>query len=486
MSLKIAAHGFGPLGDGEVSIAPLTVFIGPNNTGKSFLAMLTYAASHVGPFRGPFFLPRGSVAWERGRFVFYHDPMETRISKEVDSYLRESAVRGKLDPSKAPEEFLVTFGDAVRRNLDRFGQTFVAEIERCFGRSLRELVPRADGASSGTASWIQVTHERPKWSLRVNIGKTRGTPTLLDVPDAARIFRDVARSCDLTRKRVPSELLWADLLELTRRKCFADFPRNAYYLPAARSGILHSHKLLASIIVTRSPLAGIEDMQVPKMTGVISDFISRLLQLGPQRKGKLSSLADLLESDALQGAVGIRGRNRPGYPEIVYQDRWGRHQLQSTSSMVSELAPVVLFLRYLIEPREMVIIEEPESHLHPAIQRRFARILVRVVNSGVTVVLTTHSDYFLNQINNLIVASNLSADQRLEAGFKEEDCLKSADVRAYLFGPGASGQGTNIKAIRVTRKEGISESEFQRAAESLYQETVILQRQLLQGVHENS
>ena len=36
---------------------------------------------------------------------------------------------------------------------------------------------------------------------------------------------------------------------------------------------------------------------------------------------------------------------------------------------------MVLYLRYLVRPGDLLIIEEPESHLHPAMQAAFAREL---------------------------------------------------------------------------------------------------------------
>ena len=45
------------------------------------------------------------------------------------------------------------------------------------------------------------------------------------------------------------------------------------------------------------------------------------------------------------------------------------------SSMVAELAPVVLYLRHLVRPDDVLIIEEPESNLHPAMQVEFTRQL---------------------------------------------------------------------------------------------------------------
>jgi predicted ATPase len=91
--------------------------------------------------------------------------------------------------------------------------------------------------------------------------------------------------------------------------------------------------------------------------------------------------------------------------------------------MVSELAPVILFLKYLVRPGDLVILEEPESHLHPASQRQMARGIARLVNAGVRVIITTHSDYFIGQVNNLLKLSRASRQKAVPAG-------KSARKRA--------------------------------------------------------
>jgi predicted ATPase len=53
------------------------------------------------------------------------------------------------------------------------------------------------------------------------------------------------------------------------------------------------------------------------------------------------------------------------YPEFVYRKNRVEYPMAGASSMVPELAPVVMLLRSMIERGETLIIEEPESHLHP-------------------------------------------------------------------------------------------------------------------------
>ncbi len=470
MGVQIAVENFGPIASGTISLRPLTVLIGPNNTGKSYLAMLTYAANHRAPSGGFHYRYVGQRAW--GRIVAAR--RETGITSGAKKFLTKWQESEDPERPTAPDSVIADMDRIVRSLFKLYGAELIEEIERCFGRDLTNLI-RIDGTSR-RRNCVEITHDDPRWTLRVNV-RDPSSAELLVPPKVGRAFHESLTWLDrqFRRRRIrPLEPLWEELVDATFRRCFSSFPNLAYYLPAARSGILQSHQLLASIIVSRSSFAGIEEMQVGKLTGVLSDFISHLLQMEPTDKAGLASVADYLESNVLRGKVAIRAV-RPAYPEIIFKAGKGEFPLPVTSSMVSELAPVVLFLRYLVDPGEMLLIEEPESHLHPAVQRKFARAIARLVNSGVTVVLTTHSDYFLTEINNQIVAGSLPPKAQGKAGFAREECLDVSQVGAYLFKP-VIGKGTTVRRMRVTKARGISQAEFARVNEELYAETVGLER----------
>ena len=116
----------------------------------------------------------------------------------------------------------------------------------------------------------------------------------------------------------------------------------------------------------------------------------------------------------------------------------------NASSMVSELAPVVLYLRHVVRPGDVLIIKEPESHLHPAMQVAFIRQLAAVVCSGVRVILTTHSEWVLEELANLVLLSELLKAKR--RGVASADFALSRDkVGAWLFEPKQRPKGSVIK-----------------------------------------
>ena len=64
----------------------------------------------------------------------------------------------------------------------------------------------------------------------------------------------------------------------------------------------------------------------------------------------------------------------------------------NASSMMSELAPVALYLRNVVREGDALIIEEPESHLHPEMQVAFVRELAAAVKANVRIIITAHSE----------------------------------------------------------------------------------------------
>ncbi len=167
--------------------------------------------------------------------------------------------------------------------------------------------------------------------------------------------------------------------------------------------------------------------------------------------------------------------NEVPVPEIVYRTQVKQKKLeipiQRASSTVGELAPLVLWIRYLLEPREMLVIEEPEAHLHPENQRRVARALVRLVRAGVTVLCTTHSPLILHQVSNHMLASRADPARRKELGFTEEDLLREEEVGAYLFRMREDGRGSEIQPLHIEPGFGIPEDEFVRVSEAIGEET---------------
>ena len=83
----------------------------------------------------------------------------------------------------------------------------------------------------------------------------------------------------------------------------------------------------------------------------------------------------------------------------------------------------------LSEEGALVMIEEPETHLHPRYQRTMAEILLGMAQEGKQVLITSHSDHILQTL----------------AELAERDGLGEDDVRVYHF----EKQGRETQPTRV-------------------------------------
>ena len=139
----------------------------------------------------------------------------------------------------------------------------------------------------------------------------------------------------------------------------------------------------------------------------------------------------------------------------------------NASSMVSELAPVALYLRHIVRPGDTLIIEEPESHLHPVMQVEFTRVLAAAVKSGVRILITTHSEWVLEELANLVLMSELSPNDR-DGITSAELALTPDEVGAWFFEPGVNGNGSVVKEMPLDKELGNFPSGFGLITADLY------------------
>jgi hypothetical protein len=149
------------------------------------------------------------------------------------------------------------------------------------------------------------------------------------------------------------------------------------------------------------------------------------------------------------------------------------------SSVVTELTPLILALQRPIQP-SFLVIEEPEAHLHPRVQRILARVLVRLANRGGKLLISTHSDLFAQQVNNCLKLG--AAKQKLKPdafaalvkklGVHEEEALAVDAVAGYGFTRQHDGS-TQVQALTVL-PEGVVMPTFNVAIDEVNRQMDIL------------
>jgi hypothetical protein len=110
--------------------------------------------------------------------------------------------------------------------------------------------------------------------------------------------------------------------------------------------------------------------------------------------------------------------------------------LGEVSSSVRSLLIVWYWLKHFAKKGDMLMLDEPELNLHPANQRRLARFIAALVNHGIKIFLTTHSDYIVKEFNTLIMLNQespkLQSIREKLADYLLEDKLDPKCVSLYM------------------------------------------------------
>ena len=483
--LTISVKNFGPIAEGSVDLKPLTIFVGPSNTGKSYMATAVYAVMRAVEGRPQ--VPYIRNLDRRGIPVSINN--RWKASDELADTIREwvSLQEGKTwDPeeqlpvSAMPQAIQAALMDSTRQVLELYREDVIKRLNYNFG-DISSLINRTTGHKDFT---LNIRRNEPLLDMDLGLTESNKADPNFDISRAltgSNLIEnwgpDYQKDIDIS-PNLYHDFFFSSRI-LTADFALGEFPLNSYYLPAARSGIIGAHKVLAASIVRQSSAPDSQRMGMTGLPGLAAEFLSDLLSLGGDRlspKARLSDAVSYIERNVVHGEIDLNKSGRLPLPEIAYETSAGSFTLEHTSSMVSELAPLVLFLKYLVRPGDLLILEEPESHLHPAAQLQMARGIARLVNAGVQVLITTHSDIMISQINNLLALRQASPELVENSGFEPEDFLQQDQVGAYLFRYNQELGGCETVPLEIDPDTGIDEDEFAAVFEGIYDESIELQR----------
>lgn len=509
--LSLRVSNFGPIAEAEIDLRPLTVFVGPSNTGKSYLAILIYALHRFfnGYFGDRYFgpMPRRYSSFYRDRWVEEQEISDEEIRKLIAWIDTES--RNPSDDSRIQlPDFVASWVHLALEQMKDFNKIIAEEVARSFGvEDTRQLIRH--GNRNDARIVLQHTAEdsdacKPfEYELTL---KGKRSEWVVSIPKAHPLYIDRQRISDPRFPISPFRVLASQYAaledddekrkivtliidQLSRMVVFstiAPLSRAAHYLPADRTGVMHAHRVVVASLIQRAPRGGLmHDTPLPALSGVLADFLEQLVGLGDlsdrRQRVRDGKLAGNLEKQILKGQI-RKDDSETGYPIFSYQpEGWKKDiPLMNASSMVSELAPVVLYLRHVVRPGDVLIIEEPESHLHPEMQVAFIRQLAAVVQSGVRVMLTTHSAWVLEELANLVLLSELPKARR--KGIEDPDiALRPDQVGAWLFEPKQRPKGAVVKEMPLDVEFGGFQSGFDEVSLRTYNDYAEISNRIGEG-----
>lgn len=178
----------------------------------------------------------------------------------------------------------------------------------------------------------------------------------------------------------------------------------------------------------------------------------------PMRRGAESDLVSILY-DINGGKIELDEHDR-----VLYRiDGDTLMPISAAASSIKELAPLYMLLDKYPAEQLSILFEEPEAHLHPQKQVDIADFVVRAINKGTHMQITTHSDYFLRRINDRIFLHKIneispSAYKETLAHYGYSDLTMNPSlIGAYLLRREKDG---SVKVVSQELEKGIPYESF--------------------------
>lgn len=124
-----------------------------------------------------------------------------------------------------------------------------------------------------------------------------------------------------------------------------------------------------------------------------------------ERSGKLSEAVNLwLNYMGVASNVVTDDKGKIGHSLQVSNDLNIKQDLTHVGVGVSQVLPI-LVMSLLAKKGDVIILEQPELHLHPKVQTRLADFFVAMNAIGKQCIIETHSEYLINRLRFLVAVS---------------------------------------------------------------------------------
>lgn len=386
---------FGKIKKADVEVAPLTLFVGDNNSGKSYLMTLIYGLLHVQFFFEEFQLDESFGAYGKCCKI-----LDSMFSNEKGIYT-----------FSADEKML--FQQLLNETLERNRQKFLTAL---FNRETKI-----------GSLWVEFSENGIYQFNIIDDGAQTLFTGIWGLKEDGRSQSGYGVRTGELEKRDNYRFFLSYIMEFMIRKEIEE----TVYFPTARTGYLLTYKTIAgNAMQDRFNLkAGVKNL----LTRPNSDFLSALSSMTiKEEQEAYRSIIRFIEKHIISGKISMS--NTPTQ-DILYIPEGENMQLPMfvASGVVTEVTPLLLFLQY--GKMGALMMEEPEISLHPQLQWEMARALIRLTNAGMPVFITTHSDIILQHVNNMIRMERMRdrlSDMK-DPEYEEADLLKKQNVAVYQF-----------------------------------------------------
>ena len=408
--MKITIRDLGVLKWAEFELGDLTIICGANNTGKTYA---TYALF--------------------GFLADWRNDIEVEVpGPRISALLKKGVTRIAIAPYVEKTSEIVDSG--CQKYSQKLSKIFASKPVHFRNSKFRvDLRPE----QTSTAASLSFDQE---------IGSRRGELLSLTKAEGEMVMV-VTLLANAEKIELPRGMIGQVISRAIGDVVFgAVFPR-PFIASAERTGVaifrkdlnLARDRLLEEIVRTDKDVDPMRllfrtylDYALPVKTDV--EFARRLEDVAKEDSFLSNEHPGVLEdfSDIIGGEYVIGGNDTVYFKPAGLRRRLA---MEESSSAVRSLLDVGFYLRHVAKPGDLLMVDEPELNLHPENQRRVARLFARLINLGIRVFVTTHSDYVVKELNTLIMLNNDRPDLRRLAeqeGYRADELLDDRRVKVYI------------------------------------------------------
>lgn len=412
IDMKLQIKNLGAIGSGSIDLTKkFNLLCGPNGTGKTYFAFVVY-----GLFRNKLhvkgdeqfadeLLNNRHTVWKMDFQALskYREAMK----QALEEHLGDLFGLGDTDCKKIFAEFSVTYEDSE----DMFKQRLLTES-------------------------IEITDTIDNIDIRIFKGSDSDSVEINIVNETIS-----ADSVNYVRFALQSMLFYNLCLYPIRNVVMFPVERNSIYTFSKELSI-RKQEVVDSIQMMIDKDKKYDKFEIlfnskryplPIKDGLVvaEDLVEK-----KKTRSEFYDFAEEIEAELLKGKVQISNDG-----EIQFRPKKAANRvlpIQVTASIIKTMASLVIYLKHLAKKNDLIIIDEPEINLHPENQLVLTRILARLMNKGFRLLISTHSDYIIREINNLVVMSHSDnstvAKLAEEKKYQQEEFIREDDIDVLTFG----------------------------------------------------
>lgn len=458
----LTVENLGPIKKGNIDLGkPLTILTGPNNNGKSYLTYLIHGIGRIDKL---------------GKYISY-------FNKIGDLFKLDDLLKNKLLNSEAVDfDEIILGNDNIKYFSDIYTEAVTGVLSKIFASTqvtpsihIDIKIDTGDNPSDAFETFHIEGNKLYGTTYGGFINKDFFQSKIFD-----RYEHDAYEKAIHVLSLITSSYIQENIGYSTANE--------SYFFPAERTAInlfakhITSTKAGISDDLDDNIIAGLSDEELvkrlrnrvdtgPKYPYAIRDYINFVndFKIG-ERESSFATIAAYLEESLIGGEIHLDNFNRVLFTP---QGLTSSLEIHLSSSLVKSLSYLILYLRYNAKAGDQIIIDEPELNLHPDLQISIAKTIAQMANAGLKVIISTHSDYLIKEINNLILLGELNTQEKHqsfvhEKGFNENELLTKVQVGAYFLHDGTidlidlEENGLVVPTIdnAIRRVDGLAEEIF--------------------------